>query len=206
MLGEARAAEAGTLRRQPPLTESEGVAQPLPPQELGTHGIGSPSDAATAQRTDTTGTGIISGRRQKEWDWTKVCGPFDTEQTALKAKQDVSPGNWAYNQAAGISRKWLRCNVHADCPVLLKVAHSVDGYHLCILEGVEHAAMSKLKRRKNSILTYDEETLVEPALRSGKKPRQVVEDVQATELQKLEADDVAPQKKAEGGLEGMPVV
>ena len=125
---------------------------------------------------------------------------------ALKIAKREGDGRWkwAASPGNGKSRCILQCNAHVDCPVLLMVKKRLNGFFL-LTKHQEHTAEMKQYKRKNSILTYEEEAALKLGLDGGTKPGGVHLARTLKEMKELEDKGENPllRKKESGGLEGV---
>ena len=131
--------------------------------------------------------------------WKDALGPFPAEKEALAARRKVEHGGnaglWAWNQQG--CRRWLHCNFHVDCPVMLRVRQGGQGYFLQVTEGIHHGLQIKEKERSNSALTRVQKEALLMRTRAGAAPRQMQED------DTMLAIDVGGKKLDSGGMEGV---
>lgn len=134
--------------------------------------------------------------------WQDVMGPFLTEKEAFAARNKVDHGGnkglWAWNQVG--CKKWMHCNYHVDCPVMLRSRSAGEGYFLQVSEGVCHALQVKEKERTNSALTRVQQEMLLTRVRVGASPRQMLEDDTMLAL------DAGKKKLESGGVEGVTAV
>lgn len=131
--------------------------------------------------------------------WQDALGPFPTEKEALAVRRKVEHGGnaglWAWNQQG--CRKWLHCNFHVNCPVMLRVRQSGQGYFLQVTEGIHHGLQIKEKERSNAALTRVQKEAFVMRTRAGASPRQMQED------DTMQAIDNGGKKLDDGGMEGV---
>ena len=179
--------------------QAAAVPQPMP-MPMATP---SPRGGTGATQVDSTEGGrkrrAADQRLQQQWE--RKAGPFTSKKAALKAADGIAPHQWAWNQKGG-SKQWLRCNAHVDCPVFLRIQVVQGVHYVQQIGGAEHAQDSKVKRRKNSILSFEEEGRVSEALKSGTRPRQVVEKWTTETLEAAQEEGGEVTKKPGGGLAG----
>ena len=125
---------------------------------------------------------------------------------AVKIAKREGDGRWKWAASPGNGRNYsiLQCNAHVDCPVLLMVKKRHNEFFL-LTKHQEHTVEMKLYKRKNSILTYDEEAALKLGLDGGTKPGGVHLARTLKEMKELEEKGENPllRKKESGGLEGV---
>ena len=140
-----------------------------------------------------------------EWQVYKSVRAGDLKEAVKIAKLE-GDGRWKWAASPGNGRNYsvLQCNAHVDCPVLLMVKKRLNGFFL-LTKHQEHTAEMKQYKRKNSILTYDEEAALKLGLDGGTKPGGVHLARTLKEMRELEEKGENPllRKKEGGGLEGV---
>ena len=125
---------------------------------------------------------------------------------AVKIAKREGDGRWKWAASPGNGQSYsiLQCNAHVDCPVLLMVKKRHNEFFL-LTKHQEHTVEMKQYKRKNSILTYDEEAALKLGLDGGTKPGGVHLARTLKEMKELEEKGENPllHKKADGGLEGV---
>ena len=125
------------------------------------------------------------------------------EAVKIAKREGDGRWKWAASPGNGKSRCILQCNAHVNCPVLLMVKKEQNGFFL-FTKHQEHTVEVKQYKRKNSILTYDEQAALKEGLDGGTKPCGVHLARTLKEMKELEEKGENPllHKKAGGGLEG----
>ena len=140
-----------------------------------------------------------------EWQIYKSVQAGDLKEAVKIAKLE-GDGRWRWAASPGNGRNYsvLQCNAHVDCPVLLMVKKRLNEFFL-LTKHQEHTAVLKQYKRKNSILTYEEEAALMLGLDGGTKPGGVHLARTLKEMKELEEKGENPllRKKEGGGLEGV---
>ena len=125
---------------------------------------------------------------------------------AVKIAKREGDGRWKWAASPGNGQSYsiLQCNAHVDCPVLLMVKKRLNGFFL-LTKHQEHTVEMKLYKRKNSILTYDEEDALKQGLDGGTKPGGVhlARTLKVTRELEEKGENPLLHKKESGGLEGV---
>ena len=110
---------------------------------------------------------------------------------------------WAKSPGNGESCAVLQCNAHVACTYLKRVSRAAMGCFAIYHKGV-HTTESTLKKRKNSILNWDEDALMRAAVRMNNTPGEVLVELTAKEKEKLmeAGEDPLQHKRPCGGLAG----
>ena len=97
----------------------------------------------------------------------------------------------------------LVCNAHTDCPFRQLVKKGLDGVFRRFTRG-EHAAELNMYKRKNSVVTQEQEAYMHKALNSGTKPAAMRCSMTVDERDRLKKAGEIPEehKREEGGLLG----
>ena len=140
-----------------------------------------------------------------EWQIYKSVQAGDLKE-AVKIVKLEGDGRWKWAASPGNGRNYsvLQCNAHVDCPVLLMVKKRPNGFFL-LTKHQEHTVEMKQYKRKNFILTYEEEAALKLGLDGGTKPGGVHLARTLKEMRELEEKGENPllRKKEGGGLEGV---
>jgi hypothetical protein len=100
----------------------------------------------------------------------------ETYKQALQAvKADIhGPVKWAKNTGKTGDRR-LVCNAHSSCKWPLRIVQqgSEGKWKVQSHKDGQHTSESKLKRRKNSVLTYEQEAVAVDMLQKGIAPYQL---------------------------------
>ena len=140
-----------------------------------------------------------------EWQVYESVQANDLKEAVKIAKQE-GDGRWKWAASPGNGQSYsiLQCNAHVDCPVLLMVKKRPNGFFL-LTKHQEHTKEMKLYKRKNSILTYDEEAALKLGLDGGTKPGGVHLARTLKGMKELEEKGENPllHKKEGGGLKGV---
>ena len=140
-----------------------------------------------------------------EWQLYNDVQANDMKEAVKIAKQE-GDGRWKWAASPGNGKSYcvLQCNAHVNCPVLLMVKKRQHAFFL-LNKLQEHTVEVKQFKRKNSILTYDEQAALKEGLDGGTKPDGVHLARTLKELKELEEKGENPllHKKAGGGLEGV---
>ena len=148
---------------------------------------------------------MASPHNDDVWTICTGCAPAPTLKDALKAIRAMEPGKWKWNNISGNCKTnaQLRCNAHVDCGFVMKAQQEMDGFRL--YEKGQHGESPNLKRRKNSVFTFDEEEQARLALNMGGRPGKLHVALTLKELERLKeaGEDVEKAKEDEGGLAGV---
>ena len=140
-----------------------------------------------------------------EWQVYESVQANDLKEAVKIAKRE-GDGRWKWAASPGNGQSYsiLQCNAHVDCPVLLMVKKRPNGFFL-LTKHQEHTKEMKLYKRKNSILTYEEEAALKLGLDGGTKPGGVHLARTLKEMKELEEKGENPllHKKESGGLKGV---
>ena len=122
-------------------------------------------------------------------------------KTALKAYGDAK-WKWSKTPGDGVTRAQFQCNAHTDCKCEMRVVKIEGLFHLQA-KG-EHSEATNLKKRANSVLTFEQEETVRKQIDTGAKPGGILTSLTKTVGADLRLAGMNPllHKKAEGGLEG----
>ena len=146
--------------------------------------------------------------------WTSVLGVAavatmqEGKVLAKKYQDDDNPtGQWRTHARCpgdGKIRVQFQCNAHEDCTKLLRVQKV--GNEFILQEKFTHCGAPKLKKRKNSTLTFVEEAALKVHTDSGGAPAKLLVGLTKGESERLKQageNPLAPEhKRAEGGLNG----
>ena len=137
--------------------------------------------------------------------WTTLAvDAFETMQnakTALKAYGDAK-WKWSKTPGDGVTRAQFQCNAHTDCKCEMRVVKIEGLFHLQA-KG-EHSEATNLKKRANSVLTFEQEETVRKQIDTGARPGGILTSLTKAVGSGLRHAGMNPllHKKAEGGLEG----
>lgn len=145
----------------------------------------------------------------------EVCNVSEWLPTGVPAQQTMAEGKamakalgdqlwkWAASPGNGKSTAYFACNAHKACGKLVRVAQESDGlFH--IMEKGQHSAEKNTKKRKNSILTIEEDETLRTAVDRGSKPGVVLTSMTKEKVSELKAQGLDPlmHKEETGGLQG----
>ena len=120
---------------------------------------------------------------------------------ALK-KMEGGKWKWAKSPGNGVTHACFSCNAHVDCNRNLRIVLCDGCYH--IQGRGDHALQPNLKRRVNSILTYDEEARVRESMDQGGKSAGLFVSLTNSKVKELKDAGKNPEeyKEVNGGLIG----
>ena len=107
----------------------------------------------------------------------------------------TAPGN-------GVTRVGLVCNKHVKCEFKLMVKR-VSGAFCVFWKGAHTAEQSKGKRA-NSKLSWSEAEFARKSMKTGSKPAEVLAALTDDLLEEAKGAGAVAEKRAEGGLTGVP--
>ena len=156
--------------------------------------------APVGTKVQTDGTIVPYNRYTILWEY--AAGPFPSVKEAMAASHTVTceanpEGCWKWNtKDAGGCKQHKRCNMHEDCPVLLR-AHALgpDEVNLQVLN-LAHGLEEKLYRDKNSVFTMAQEKEVKQSIEEGSRPSKI------HDRHTMEAVKAGKRKNPKGGMEG----
>ena len=98
----------------------------------------------------------------------------------------------------------LACNAHVDCPFRQLVQKGTDGLFRRFVCG-QHAAVLNNFKRKNSVVTQDQEQFMADSINTGSKPAGMRVSMTLKEEARLRkaGEDVTEHKRKDGGLLGV---
>ena len=138
--------------------------------------------------------------------WTAAGKQVETMADALRFIRESGEKKWkwwAKSPGNGVSCAVLQCNAHVACTHLVRASRVAMGCFSIFHKGV-HTTEPTLKKRKNSILNWEEDTLMRAAVRMNNTPGEVLVELTTRETEKLKnaGEDPLQHKRAEGGLQG----
>ena len=130
--------------------------------------------------------------------------PHDTIKEAIKAAKKLEGGKWKWSRPSGNCKTnaYHDCNAHVECGRRMKVLKFGEKFYI-FFKG-KHSEEPTLKKRKNSLLTWDEDDQLVKAVDVGVKPAQVrvrMTKEAASELIDKGVDPLS-NKDEQGGLTG----
>ena len=125
------------------------------------------------------------------------------EAKAVAHRQEDGKWKWAKPPGDGVRTVYLMCNAHVGCLRMQRISKDGAGLFNIWAKG-NHGEEINLKRRKNSLLTFDEEAALRTAMDSGVRPGAFVVAQTKERLTTIKdaGEDPLAYKKPEGGLEG----
>ena len=155
---------------------------------------------------------MLASMRKYQWE---IAGS-DTWATYAAAKQAAK--EWSDRTEGGAQGKWrtdpkyhgvsgdsilLVCNAHTDCPFRQLVKKCCDGVFRRFTCG-EHAAELNMYKRKNAVVTQEQEAYMRQALNGGMKPAGMRCSMTVDERDRLKKAGEIPEehKRKDGGLLG----
>ena len=143
-----------------------------------------------------------TGKDGLEWNSTDL-----EEAESLKgAKQVLKKAGGQWKQGAkhgnGVTTAVLQCNSHVSCGRYCMIRRAANAMFQIWMRG-DHAEEDKLKKRKNSILNFEEEYALRTGCDSGNTPGTVLATMTKEKEKKLrdEGKDPLEHKRKEGGLD-----
>ena len=138
--------------------------------------------------------------------WLPIEGAtFTSMKDGVDALKQMLPGKWKWAKPSGncISNAVMQCNAHMLCKHFRSVRRTAIGCFQ-IFEKGKHTAEPTLKRRKNSILNWEDDAKLRSAIQMGGKPGAVLVELTASASKKLKAAGEDPlskkHKRKAGGL------
>ena len=125
---------------------------------------------------------------------------------AREAIKKLPGGVWVWADNPGDGKRFavFRCNMHLNCPKLVRAAKCDNEFIL--QEKGEHAEELNQYKRKNSALTLEQERILKVAADSGGKPAGVLVSLSKTKMKEMRAAGLNPldkkHKREDGGLIG----
>ena len=130
--------------------------------------------------------------------------PQDTIKEAIKAAKKLEGGKWKWSKPSGNCKTnaYHDCNAHVECGRRMKVLKFGEKFYI-FFKG-KHSEEPTLKKRKNSLLTWDEDEQLVKAVDVGVKPAQLRVSLTKKAASELTDKGVDPlsNKDEQGGLTG----
>ena len=131
--------------------------------------------------------------------WKVAVTGFPSEKEAMKASKMVehggNEGEWAWNQQG--SRKVKRCNMHEDCPVMLRAKQHANGKWSLDVTDLSHSTVPKSHRHARAPFTFAEEKKLVEGVNHGQKAASLRDEALLSGI-----DSGSHKKKEKGGLTG----
>ena len=134
--------------------------------------------------------------------------PFEgcvTFKEAMMTAKSLEGGRWkcAYPCGNFTRNAYFICDDHIDCTREMRVVKSKEGLFNVSFRGT-HGTEKNLKKRKNSVLTLEQEAALEEAIDLGAKPSSVLSTWTSRAAKDAKSSGVDPLKKKmeEGGFGG----
>jgi hypothetical protein len=121
---------------------------------------------------------LVTKKRRGEWVtldrslhsslWNTMA-TYDSYPAALSALKKDTHGKvrWAQNTGKPDDRRFV-CNAHEGCERPFRILAGVDGQtYVQEYTGIDHSGVPKVKRRKNSVLTYEQEGIAMEMMTDG---------------------------------------
>ena len=139
-------------------------------------------------------------------EWLPVsAAPLPTMTAAKAAARELEDKKWRWADSPGNGKTYVyfACNAHVACDRQLRVAQGSDGLFHISAKGL-HAAEKKTKKRKNSILTYEDDETLRSAVDKGSRPGAVHTSMTKEKVSELKSkgEDPLMHKEATGGIAG----
>ena len=132
----------------------------------------------------------------------------EAQQMAKKHRDEENPSaEWKWREKGpGDGKRFavFQCNAHKKCTCFVRVAR-VEGQYLIQKKG-KHTEEPKLKKRKNSTLSYADEEALRDHMDAGTRPAKIHTQLTKKKARELIAQGLDPlsefHKRPEGGLKG----
>ena len=132
----------------------------------------------------------------------------EAQQMAKNHRDEENPSaKWKWREKGpGDGKRFavFQCNAHKDCTCFVRVARVAGEYF--IQKKGKHKEEPKLKKRKNSTLTYADEEALRDHMDAGTRPAKIHTQLTKKKARELIAQGLDPlsefHKRPEGGLKG----
>ena len=117
----------------------------------------------------TVGSAVELPGASDQRTWLTVGHHADYEQALKSVKQYEVHGRYKWANSPGKpGDRRFKCNEHVDCPSELRIKRAREGNFLVQIDaGTLHATVPNAKRRKNAVLSFDQEEQGEALMKQG---------------------------------------